>query len=89
MPTYDTDNASRGPVPTVSHHARLRYRQRVDAREPHVDTAIHRMFRQGHEVSRHDIFGRARRHGDYLIVYQEGHPPHVRTILYAGSRRSS
>jgi hypothetical protein len=89
MPTYDTDDRRTDAQPTVSNHARLRYRQRVDPEEPHVDEAIRRMFRRGDDVSRFDVFGRARRCGDYLLVFQEGHRPYIKTILYAGSRRSS
>lgn len=76
-------NARTDEQPIVSEHARLRYRQRVDACEPNVDEALRDMFRRGISYSGRDVHGPARRHGDHILVYQEGERPVIKTVLFA------
>ena len=93
MSTNQTAADGKG-VSTVNHieveqHAELRYLQRVDATAQNPSEQIRSMFRRGYPDPSADVnSGRARRHGDHLLVYRGSEDrPEVITVLHAGDRR--
>lgn len=72
-------------IASITDHARLRALQRLDVDPARVDEELRRRFREGRRASAsHVTRGQARRHGDYLIVYQQTESaPVILTVLYA------
>ena len=68
---------------TVSDHAKLRYRQRVNPMASHPADDLRQLWERGEPVQSPQVpEGRARATGEYLVVYKksESHPVIV-TIL--------
>lgn len=89
-PKVESNADSASAVIRVTDHAKLRYRQRVDAMAVDAAEAVRNLFRDGHPAPNSDQVneGRARQHGDYLIVYAGSESrPTIKTVLRAGDVR--
>jgi hypothetical protein len=83
-PKSGSSDTSEGAVIGVTDHAKLRYRQRVDAMAVDATEALRDLFRDGYPAPNHDQVneGRARQHGDYLVVYTGSESrPTIKTVL--------
>jgi hypothetical protein len=71
---------------TVTDHAKLRYRQRVDPVASHPADDLRQMWQRGDPVQSPQVpEGRARATGEYLVVYKESEAhPMIVTILRRG-----
>jgi hypothetical protein len=84
-PVYVSENSQKSDTTqiTVTDHAKLRYRQRVDPVALSPADELRQLWERGHPVQSPQVNeGRARATGDYLVVYKNGEgSPLIVTVL--------